>query len=268
MLLDEKMLSTLGKLGLTLYGAKTYYTLVALGRLTAAEIARETGIPRTKIYETLSRLEAEGWISSVQGRPIRFTALHPREVIDGRRQALNLEVDYLTTELTRMYDHEVDKELPKVWLIRGIDNITTKTVDMLSRARQSVILLGTFYTQAELDQVRRSLAAAKKRGVSIRVITNGGQQLMDARIDIAAALSPVIPDMKIGTPPSFRYIIIDDREMLNVFPRIVDGIPDTDDVVAMWVQNQTIAAHTTNMFNMLWEGLEKGQDTWNIPGTR
>lgn len=48
-------------LGLTEYEARAYTALLALGRAVPARVARQAGIPRPKIYETLERLEGRGW---------------------------------------------------------------------------------------------------------------------------------------------------------------------------------------------------------------
>ncbi|HEX3014593.1 MAG TPA: helix-turn-helix domain-containing protein [Methanobacterium sp.] len=43
------MLSSLQKLGLTNYGAKTYIVITNFGPIDATDIAKEANIPRTKI---------------------------------------------------------------------------------------------------------------------------------------------------------------------------------------------------------------------------
>lgn len=73
MLFDVKTISMLQKLGLTLYGAKAYTALVSTGPTTATVLANEAEIPRTKIYETLKRLEEEKWVIAEKGRPTIYT---------------------------------------------------------------------------------------------------------------------------------------------------------------------------------------------------
>ena len=63
---DERMLSSLQKLGLTNYGAKTYIVITNFGPIDASGIAKEAGIPRTKIYDVLNKLEEDGWINVEQ----------------------------------------------------------------------------------------------------------------------------------------------------------------------------------------------------------
>ena len=62
MMFDEKMLSSLQKRGLTDYGARTYIVITNFGPIDASTIAKEANIPRTKIYDVLSKLDEEGWV--------------------------------------------------------------------------------------------------------------------------------------------------------------------------------------------------------------
>ena len=69
-----------------------------------------------------------------------------------------------------LYDKLMDKENPKVWLLRGMDNITVKILDMIGRAKKSVMLLGALYSEKELETIKEQLASAKKRAYRTRNI--------------------------------------------------------------------------------------------------
>ena len=84
MLLDEKTLVTLQKLGLTYYGARVYATLVILGPSDATKLSAESEVPRSKIYEVLRRLVSEKWITVEHTRPITYTAKYPKDILDER----------------------------------------------------------------------------------------------------------------------------------------------------------------------------------------
>lgn len=72
----------------------------------------------------LNKLEKDGWINVDRGRPMLFTARDPRGIIDKRRSDLFTEIDSLSSELSMMYDQQIKKEMPNVWLIHGKENIT------------------------------------------------------------------------------------------------------------------------------------------------
>lgn len=160
MVIDEKVMAALQRMGMTYYGAKAYTALVASGPSSPGVIAREAEVPRSKIYETMKRLDENGWVRVERGRPLTYTPVYPKEAIEERRKALNAEIEYASAELSSVYDRHVDRETPNVRLLRGMDNIVPRIEDMVSRARQDVCMLGALYTKKEIAQVKKYLAGA------------------------------------------------------------------------------------------------------------
>ena len=64
---QDTIVANLTSLGLTKNEAKAYHSLVRIGRSSARVIAEDSGIPRSKVYETLSLLEKRGIIKRVSG---------------------------------------------------------------------------------------------------------------------------------------------------------------------------------------------------------
>lgn len=77
-----------------------------------------------------------------KGRPQWVTLLCPREVMNERRSLLNSDIDKLSNEFTMNLEKRVQNENPKVNIIRGIDNITMKTIDMMGRAKRKIFSFG------------------------------------------------------------------------------------------------------------------------------
>ncbi len=93
---------------------------------------------------------------------------------------------------------------------------------------------------------------AKKRGVDVRIITRPRIKSSDGDVDIIKSLLSVTPDMKKSKSPYIKNVIIDDKEMLIMYSRVVDGITDVDNVVAIWVSNASVASYMASNFNMIW----------------
>ena len=64
---QDTIVGNLTSLGLTKNEAKAYHSLVRLGKSSASIIAEDSGIPRSKVYETLGLLEKRGIIKKVTG---------------------------------------------------------------------------------------------------------------------------------------------------------------------------------------------------------
>jgi len=252
MLLDEKMLVTLQKLGLTYYSARVYATLVSLGPSDATELAAESEVPRTKIYDVLRRLETEKWITVERTRPITYTAKYPKDVLEEKKAIFNSEIDDVSNQLSMLYDKLMDKEIPKVWLLRGMDNITAKTLDMIRRAKKDIMLLGALYSANEIEQLKTELLYAKKKGLNIRAISRQSIKLKDGELDIIKKLSSVIPEIKISGPAFSKFVIIDDKELLIMFSKVENDVLDIDNTIAIWIPNVSIASYQASIFNGIW----------------
>jgi sugar-specific transcriptional regulator TrmB len=252
MLFDVRTISMLQKLGLTLYGAKVYAALVSTGPTNATTLAREAEVPRTKIYETLKRLEEEKWVIVEKGRPSIYTPVYPREAIEDRKSTLYSEIDEVTDQLTMSYERQMEEENPKVWLIQGMDNIILKTSEMMGRAKHEIKLMGSLYSPREIEPLKKQILLAKKRGVDVRIITRPTIKSSEGSVDIVKSLLPVTSDIKKSKSPYIKNVIIDDREMLIMYSRVIDGVTDVDNVVAIWVSNAAVASYMGSNFDMMW----------------
>ncbi|MGF7119253.1 TrmB family transcriptional regulator [Methanobacterium oryzae] len=252
MMFDEKMISALQKLSLTNYGAKTYIVITNFGPIDAAKIAEEASIPRTKIYAVLTKLEEGGWINVEHGRPKLFTARDPRGIIDERRSDLLTEIDSLSDEMSMMYDQQIKKEIPKVWLIQGNNNITAKSFDMVSKANKSIMMLGDLYFPEEVESLKSLVLKAKRNNISFRIIANDVIKTSKGEIDLVKAFTDVQPDMIISGKPPIKYVIVDEKELLIMFPKINEDILDLNKVIALWIPSPAVASSMVDMFNMRW----------------
>lgn len=259
MMFDEKMLSSLQKLGLTHYGAKTYIVITTFGPVDAAGIAQEANIPRTKIYDVLTKLEEEGWINVEHGRPKLFTARDPRGIIDERSSDLFTQIDSLSSELSLMYDQQIKKEMPKVWLIHGQHNITAKSLDMVSKAKKSVMMVGDLYFPQEVESLKSIILKARKNRVSFRIISGDIIKTSEGEINLVQSLADVHPEMVISGKPPIKYVTVDEKELLMMFPKITEDIIDLDKVVALWIPSPAVASSMADMFNIRWNEYKKMQ---------
>ena len=53
--------------------------------------------------------------------------------------------------------------------------------------------------------------------------------------------------------------IVDEKELLIMFPKISEDILDLDKVVALWIPSQAVASSMADMFNVRWNEYIKMQ---------
>jgi sugar-specific transcriptional regulator TrmB len=91
-----RSVSELTQLGLTTYEAKAYVALLGRDSFTAAQVSRQAGLPRQRIYDVLGSLVEKGLASSRPGSVVKYAAVAPELAIDRlvaehRRQLDDLE---------------------------------------------------------------------------------------------------------------------------------------------------------------------------------
>jgi sugar-specific transcriptional regulator TrmB len=281
MLLDAKILTTLQKLDLTYYEAKVYATLAATGATTATTLSTESEVPRTKIYDVLKRLEERKWITIEKGRPSIYNPRYPKEVVEERKAILCSELDNCSNELTLMYNQQIEEEGQKVWLIRGVANISAKIMETIDRARQSVIMVvlpGAFpFSIVQIEHIKKKILEVKKKDVAVRIVVPPKVLLGDKTIEPREVFRPLMADTRIfppsppipntvasfdppliDPPVSMITLCIDRKETLLMIPRDERVAPDLASVTAIWMP-KTPTQHIINLsaLDRLWEDGEQ-----------
>src|SRR5881396_2097343 len=95
---DEFSVQSLMKLGLTEYEARIYVVLTKMGPRNASEISFLGKVPRPKTYGAIRGLESKGLLRIVPGKPERYMAVAPNDVLIPLVEKLNKE----TTECVRL----------------------------------------------------------------------------------------------------------------------------------------------------------------------
>jgi HTH-type transcriptional regulator, sugar sensing transcriptional regulator len=256
MLHDPRTISTLQKLGLTYYGAKAYAALMKTGVTIPTVLSEESGVPRTKIYEVLRKLEEDGWVTVEKGRPSSITPRYPKEIIEERKAIFNLDIDRISNEMAMTYDRLVENANPKASIINCIDTIIHLTEEMMNNARKRIMIMGTLYSPEEMEPIKKSITKAQERGVSVRIITMPSLKLKDSEINIITELSEATKDIKVGHPAYIKTLMADDREILITIARVEGNIPDMENVSAIQISNPSFASYMSSVFDMDWKNFD------------
>ncbi len=122
--MEKALVEGLEKLGLAEKEAKVYLACLELGASGASEIALQSDLPRTLIYDILERLIDIGIISyAVRGKNKAFSAAEPRELIR-IAQEKEQAVQEILPALTRLQKYEGAKGV-KVEVYEGIEGMKT-----------------------------------------------------------------------------------------------------------------------------------------------
>src|SRR6185295_20403611 len=76
-----RSVAELTQLGLTTYEAKAYVALLGRDSFTAAQVSRQAGLPRQRIYDVLGSLVEKGLASARPGDVVKYAATPPEVAI-------------------------------------------------------------------------------------------------------------------------------------------------------------------------------------------
>jgi len=103
----------LKEIGFSDYKAKVYKTLLYLGIATSAAVAKESGVPQTKVHGILNELAKEGFAIIIPGRPTRFKAIPPSSAVVPIIEEKIKKASELKTMVEKAEENLVSKEIPK-----------------------------------------------------------------------------------------------------------------------------------------------------------
>ncbi len=161
-------ISQLTKLGLSEYEAKAYTALLKENPLTAYEIAKNSSIPTSKVYEVIRKLENRQMMQAIHTKGSKlFIPIPLDEFIENYKNSVDNRLDTVRDELKNI---KVGMDTSYTWHIRDYDDLILKTERMLKTAK-STILLSIW--PPEMRAISKALGNAEERGIKIAVLHYG-----------------------------------------------------------------------------------------------
>ncbi len=168
---DTGIVASLSRLGFTQYEAQAYGALVGQAALTGAEVGRRAGMPPSKVYETLGRLESRGAVLVNRSEPVRYRAVPHAALLKELRERFDADLAAAETALEQV---PAEQEPGLVWSLAGRDAIVQAIGRTIENA-QRTIFAGLW--DEELDKLGPLLEAASARGIDSHVAIYGNQTL-------------------------------------------------------------------------------------------
>ncbi len=156
-------------LGFSEYEGRSYVALLSSGEaLTAYEIAKSAGLPTSKIYAVLARLEERELVSMVDGNgKKKFAAVDPDEFFSQFRQDVNDAISKVRRGLKAL---KGNTSANAIWNFRDYDSFRERCIRMARDCAKNLLVSAW---KEELDFLGPELSAAEGRGVKIAVIHFG-----------------------------------------------------------------------------------------------
>ena len=266
MIISEEFLSRLRKIfDLNLYEVKVWAALLSRGVSSAGELSTISDVPRSRTYDILESLEKKGFIVMKLGKPIKFVALKPEEVVERVKKNLVREAQEKSKRLERLKEEDVLRELSSLFSegakfvepgdlsgsLKGRQNMYNH-LDMLIREAEKSITIVTTASgiNRKLEHLMPSLEKARRRGVKIRIAA----PIIEANRKVAKDLSKVA-EVRNTEGLRARFVIIDGEQLMFMVLDDDKVHPNYD--VAVWLNTEFFARALEQMFEVAWTKFKK-----------
>jgi sugar-specific transcriptional regulator TrmB len=264
MIIKEEFLSRLRKIfDLNLYEAKVWTALLSRGVSTAGELSNISDVPRSRTYDILESLEKKGFIVMKIGKPIKFVALKPEEVVERVKKNLMINAQEKAKRLEQLQNDEVLGELNSLFStgvkfvepsdlsgsIRGRQNMYNHLDMMMRGSEKSVTIVTTADgLNRKLEALMPAFERAKKRGVVIRIAA----PIVEQNYKVAKDLSRVaeVRDLT-GVGLNGRFAVVDSEQLMFMLLDDRSVHPNYD--VAVWLSTEFFAKALEQMFEVAWK---------------
>ena len=136
--------------------------------LTGYAVAKNSGVPRSRIYEVLDSLAMRGDLLVSPGNTPQYTPIPAKELIKSRRMKAEENFELAEKSLEEFERFANDRE--NIWNITGRNEILEKIKACILSAKKRILLE---IWKEEFKELESELRQAEKRGVNVTIIAYG-----------------------------------------------------------------------------------------------
>lgn len=164
----NKIIAHMREIGFSEYETRAYLALLGNNPATAYETARAAGIPTSKIYEVVAKLEERGVVSAIGGAGAkRYLPMSPAEFVESHRSRVESTLRTLHQELSEV---GTEAEVSYIWNIGDYAYLMDKAGRIILDAAKTVLLSAWAVEARALEPF---LMKAQKKKVRIAVVNFG-----------------------------------------------------------------------------------------------
>ncbi len=248
---------------LNIYEAKVWIALLSRGIAPAGELSAISGVPRSRSYDVLESLEKKGFVIMKIGKPIKYIAVKPEEVVKRMQKRLQEKTEEQLRVLEEIKTKDIYKQIELLYK-QGIEKIDPTELSGSIKGRKALydhlksiidgaekrVTIVTTATEAirKAEQLKSSLKNAKERGIKIRIAV---PEVKDERI---SELKDIAEVRKLDGN-SARFVVVDGKHvvfMVNSDEEVHDAYD-----VGIWVKTPYFASALEQLFEANWQKLER-----------
>jgi len=267
-IVKEEFLSKLRRyFNLNLYEVKIWSALLSRGVATAGELSDIANVPRSRSYDVLESLEKKGFAVTKIGKPIKYIAVPPEEVLERVKKNIKIDSEKQIKRLEELKSTEILAELKSLHSqgielvepsdlsgsLRGRHNLYNHLELTLRGAEDNVTIMTT--TQGLLRKVegfKPIFEKLKNKGVKIRIAAPITKDCLNVIKDLGN-----VAEVRHTEKPG-RFVIVDNKELVFMVLDDKEVHPTYD--VGIWVNTPFFASTMNQLFENAWKNMKPAKD--------
>jgi sugar-specific transcriptional regulator TrmB len=261
MIVKEEFLSRLRRyFGLNLYEVKIWTALLSRGIATAGELSDIANVPRSRSYDVLESLERKGFVIMKLGKPIKYIAVAPTEVVGRVKKNMRQEAEEKVKRLEKLTNTDLLRELNVLHTqgidmvepselsgsLRGRHNLYSHLELSIRNAQKTVTIMTTSQgLMRKIEGLKPTFDKLKKKGVKIRIAAPVTKEARPALKELGNVAEVRHMDN------AGRFCVIDGREVIFMILDDKEVHPTYD--VGIWVNTPFFASSLEKMFDRNWK---------------
>lgn len=246
-------------LGLTGYQARVYLALIERDHATGAQAARDSGVPRQRIYDVLAGLTQRGLVQPHEGRAVAYTAVDPTAAIErlmaGHRADLT-RLEQSTGQLVEALapvwaqSRELTEPLEYVEVIRDRDVLAERFAEILAGAERDILSVAKFpylvgQNPANVEAVRSLVAkGGQVRAIYERTAMHDGELVLEIQ-----GFADAGEQVRIAQSVPMRMCVVDGTHVLMSLRDPIPGEPSTTNLL---IEHAALAQCLIYAFDTIW----------------
>ncbi|MGV8150489.1 MAG: TrmB family transcriptional regulator [Candidatus Woesearchaeota archaeon] len=261
MIVQQELIKKMKDFGLNSYEAKIWAALLSRGVSSAGELSDISNVPRSRTYDVLESLEKKGFIIMKLGKPIKYMAIPPSEVINTIKKRIKeesvqkeqqmdeLKGSQILTQLTDLHVQGIETVEPTdmVGLLKERGNVYDHMESMIKTAEKTVyIMTSPDGLSRKIQHMKKTLKKLADKGVAVRVLVPTTKDLEKHSTELKG-----IAEVRTVQNMMARFVIVDEEHIMFMITDDKDVHPNYD--VGVWVKTPYFAAALKEMFEQTWK---------------
>ncbi|MBS3123443.1 TrmB family transcriptional regulator [Candidatus Woesearchaeota archaeon] len=262
MIIQKDFLNRLKDFGLNSYESKLWVALLSRGVSTAGELSDISNVPRSRTYDVLESLEKKGFIVVKVGKPIKYLAVNPFEVVERVKKKVVEEAEEKSQLLSQLKGSDILDQLntlhtegikmvdptDKSGAFRGREKVHEHLHYLIKNAKKSIVMMTSKGgAERKFEAFAAALKKAAKSGVDVKIVVP--QSTPKDLVDQYASFAKI----KSQKENSARFCLVDNKELL-LFLTDDEKVHKSYDC-AVWIDAPHFAGYFGSVFEKEWKSM-------------